>query len=136
MERIAQCHCGSLRATVNGEPDFVNVCHCKACQRRTGAVFHSGAYYRKAQIRAEGPSKVYVRTGHSGGRLRFNFCPNCGSSVYWDADVRPDHYGVAVGAFADPKFPQPTVSIWEEAKHPWVVLPGDVEHFRQSRQIK
>lgn len=136
MERIARCHCGSLRATVKGDPDFVNVCHCKACQRRTGALFHAGAYYKKALVRAEGPSKVYVRSGHSGGSLRFNFCPNCGSSVYWDADVRPDHYGVAVGAFADPGFPQPTVSIWEEAKHPWVVMPGDVEHFRQGRQFK
>jgi hypothetical protein len=45
MERTACCHCGSLRATVSGEPTIVNVCHCKACQRRTGAVMHSGVYF-------------------------------------------------------------------------------------------
>ena len=30
MERTACCHCGSLRATVSGEPTVVNVCHCKS----------------------------------------------------------------------------------------------------------
>ena len=39
MERVAECHCGQLRATTSGEPGSVYVCHCKACQRRTGAVF-------------------------------------------------------------------------------------------------
>ena len=40
MERVAECHCGQLRALTSGEPDSVYVCHCKACQRRTGAVIH------------------------------------------------------------------------------------------------
>jgi hypothetical protein len=47
MERIGQCHCGSLRIIVTGEPDRVYLCHCKACQRRTGTAFHFGATYPK-----------------------------------------------------------------------------------------
>jgi hypothetical protein len=133
MERTAQCQCGSLRAIVTGEPTAVNVCHCKACQRRTGAVAHSGAYYNKSQVRTEGPEKIYTRDASEGRKISFHFCPNCGSSVYWDADIRPDHYGVAVGGFADPDFPRPTYSVWEEAKHAWVRLPNGLEHFRQGR---
>ena len=49
--------------------------------------------------------------------MNFHFCPNCGSSVYWSADIRPDQYGIAVGAFADPNFPLPAFSVWEESKH-------------------
>ena len=134
MQRTAQCHCGELRAIADGDPDFVNVCHCMACQRRTGAVMHSGAYYKKTAVRPQGESKVYVRTTDSGRTLRFHFCPNCGSSVYWYAELRPDHVGVAVGAFADPNFPQPTYSVWESTIHPWVVLPGAVSRFPEGRK--
>ena len=43
MERIAECHCGQLRAITSGEPESMYVCHCKACQRRTGAIIHTAA---------------------------------------------------------------------------------------------
>jgi len=51
MERTAKCHCGSLQVIVTGEPDRVYLCHCKACQRRTGTSFHFGATYPKAARR-------------------------------------------------------------------------------------
>ena len=133
MERTACCHCGSLRATVTGEPTAVNACHCKACQRRTGAIMHSGVYFKKSQVRIEGPEKIYTRVAQEGRKMNFHFCPNCGSSVYWNADLRPDEYGIAVGAFSDPNFPLPTFSVWEESKHAWVHLPDGVQHFRQGR---
>jgi len=132
MERIAQCHCGSLRAVASGDPERVNACHCKACQRRTGTIFHCGAYFAKAQVRVEGASKVYSRQADSGQTVRFHFCPECGSSVYWEPSRFPDHYVIAVGAFADPTFPAPLLSVWEETMHPWVCLPPDVQHFRQG----
>jgi hypothetical protein len=47
MERIAECHCGQLRAITSGEPDSVYVCHCKACQRRTGAIIRNGSRWLK-----------------------------------------------------------------------------------------
>ena len=111
----------------------MNVCHCKACQRRTGAVVHSGAYYNKSQVRPEGPEKVYTRDAQEGRKISFHFCPDCGSSVYWSADIRPDHFGIAVGCFADPGFPIPTYSVWEESKHDWVQLPEDIQRFRHAR---
>src|SRR5438128_3842970 len=84
MERTACCHCGSLRATVSGEPTVVNVCHCKACQRRTGAIMHSGVYFNKSQVRVDGPEKMYTRQVEGVSRtISFHFCPTCGSSVYW-----------------------------------------------------
>lgn len=134
MERTAQCHCGSLRVIASGEPQFVNACHCQACQRRTGAVVHSGAYYPKDQIRVEGPSKIYARDIEGVRKIHFHFCPDCGSNVFWHADLRPGLVGVAVGAFADPNFPPPSWSVWEQTKHGWVGLPADVQHFARGRQ--
>jgi hypothetical protein len=113
MERIAQCQCGSLRAIASGEPKLSYVCHCKACQRRTGAAVHSGAYFSKDAVRYDGPAKVYGRMADSGFVIRFHFCPECGTSVYWETDKYPDRCGIAVGCFADPAFPAPVLSMWE-----------------------
>src|SRR5262245_6853421 len=126
MDRIARCHCGALRVIAAGDPDWINMCHCTACQRRTGAVAHSGAYYTGSRLRMEGESKVYTRTAENGSTMRFHFCPTCGSNVYWSTSRLPDHRGVAVGAFADPEFPAPSYSVWQRTKHRWVQVPDEV----------
>jgi hypothetical protein len=138
MSRIAHCCCGSLQVEVTGEPMIVAACHCQECQRRTGAPYGVGAYFERTQIRAEGASKVYVRDGQEGRKLRMHFCPECGSTVYWEADRFPEHLGVAVGAFADPSFPAPTNSVWEQTRHPWVDFGQELNHFPQAitRQLR
>ena len=132
MTRIARCACGSLRAETTGEPDIVGACHCQECQRRTGAPFGVSAHFPKTQVRTEGPSKEYVRVSDSGRKVRMHFCPNCGTTVFWQAEFRPDHIGVAVGAFADPTFPKPTLSVWEETRHAWVGVAHEVRQFPQG----
>ena len=111
MTRTAHCCCGALRVEVSADPDLVGVCHCGECQRRTGSVFAVVAFYKTEHVRAVGPSKIYVRDGQEGRKVRMHFCPTCGTTVFWEADVRPDGIGVAVGAFHDANFQPPTVSV-------------------------
>src|SRR5215831_16714172 len=101
-----------------GNPAFVLACHCRECQRRTGAILHTGAYYDQAKVRVDGPAKLYVREGSSGGKVRFYFCPACGGTVSFNADLKLEVVGVPVGAFADPTLPLPTVCVYEESMHP------------------
>ena len=122
MTRIAHCSCGSLRAEATGEPALLGVCHCTACQRRTGSAFGVGTYFSKEQVRAEGPNKVYVRGSDSGRKIEQHFCPACGSTVFWYSEHFPDLIGIAFGAFADPSMPWPPVSVWETTRHPWVTF--------------
>jgi hypothetical protein len=53
--------------------------------------------------------------------------------VYSQGEKFPGICNIPVGAFADPDFPAPLVSLFEESKHPWVVLPPSIEHFVQGR---
>ena len=130
--RQASCSCGNLQVSCEGEPRLVIACHCRDCQRRTGSVFGVGAYFREAQVKPSGNSKIFVRDGQEGRKLRAHFCPECGSSVYWEIDFLPGHVGVAVGAFADPDFPAPTHSAWEQSRHAW--LNFDHNPMRLDRQ--
>jgi hypothetical protein len=113
MQRTAQCQCGSLQATALGDPQINNVCYCRACKRRTGSVIHAGAYFLKADVQCDGRSKIYTRRGESGSEIHFHFCPDCGTSVYWELDKAPELAGIAVGCFADPDFPAPAFSVFE-----------------------
>jgi hypothetical protein len=43
--RHAACNCGQLHLTIESEPSRVAMCHCLACQRRTGAVISNQARF-------------------------------------------------------------------------------------------
>ena len=133
MERTGQCHCGQLRVIASGEPERVYLCHCRACQRRTGTAFHFGATYLKERVRLEGERKVYERDADSGYRIRFHFCPDCGTTLYWEGDRNPAVCGVAVGAFEPGTFRPPSDSIWEESMHSWLGLPQGMPRYPQGR---
>lgn len=135
MTWIAHCCCGALCAEAIGAPVFVGACHCTECQLRTGSPFGVSSYFPKEQVRTEGPSKVYVRGSDSGRKIAFHFCPDCGSTVFWCAEVLPDLIGIACGAFADPSMPRPTLSVWETTRHPWVAFDHQLDRFAVQPQI-
>ncbi|MGA0610637.1 GFA family protein [Caldimonas sp. KR1-144] len=128
--RIASCSCGQLTASVDGDPIRVSVCHCLACQRRTGSVFGAQARFARANVRFSGQGREFTRVGDEGGRCTFNFCPTCGATVYYTMAGFEEFVAIPVGAFADPSFPGPSFSVYEERMHSWVVMPDGIEHMR------
>jgi hypothetical protein len=127
--REAKCGCGQLRLTCEGEPVRISICHCLDCQRRTGSVFGTQARFSRAQVtRIEGRAKDFTRIADSGNEITFHFCPACGSTVYWELSRMPDILAVAIGAFADPGFPAPGVSVYERRQHSWVETSLPLEH--------
>ena len=127
--RTASCSCGQLSLSTPADPVRVSVCHCLACQRRTGSVFGAQARFPADTMTVRGTSRQYVRTGDSGGRATFHFCPECGATVYYVVAGREDTVAVPVGTFADPAFPAPTFSVYEARMHGWVRLPDGIEHM-------
>lgn len=120
--RTARCACGALAAVCEGEPARRSVCHCLSCQRRTGSAFSLNSSWADEQVRIEGESKVWERTGEEGRWARSHFCPTCGTTLFWRIELRPGFVYVAVGCFADPTFPQPEVAVYSERAHPWLLL--------------
>lgn len=126
-ERLASCSCGQLTVQVTGEPVRISICHCLACQRRTGSPFSFQARFRRADVSPSGVSSRYLRVGDEGPGAWFHFCPTCGTTVYYEPVAMPDHVSIPVGAFSDPSFPAPTVSVYEERMHGWVVPPASIQ---------
>ena len=124
MERYASCHCGKLVLRCAGEPVKVSLCHCFDCQKRTGSLFSVAAFYpRESVALMAGEAKMFHRPSASGFDVSFHFCPDCGSSLWWEPERLPHLIGVAAGTFADPDFPMPQQAVWSEQRHKWLALP-------------
>ena len=130
--RTASCFCGQLRIEVEGEPRGVGVCHCLACQRRTGSVFAALAGFA-APYKVSGTATEYVRTGDRGAKFKFRFCPICGTTLFHTEEGYEGlRVAVAVGAFADPCFPPPQRSVYDCRRHSWVRLPPGIATFEKD----
>ena len=108
------------------------MCHCLACQRRTGSAFGIQARFPADRVRVVGRYSEYARTSDEEDRAvhTFHFCPHCGAIVFYTDSTAPDAVKVPVGAFADPSLPAPTISIYESRRHAWLGLPAAMEHHK------
>jgi hypothetical protein len=131
MARQAACHCGQLRLEVTGEPFAVSICHCLACQRRTGSAFGMQAGFESDQVEITGRYADFSRISDEADRKEhvFHFCPDCGSQVFYTEPTEPGLVVVSVGSFADPSFPPPTTSGYDSRRHSWIRLPDSIQAY-------
>lgn len=122
---IAQCNCGQLRAICAGEPARVSICHCLHCKRRTGSAFAWNASYPAAAVTTEGRYLDHARRTDSGRTNVYHFCPDCGSTVFYDVEMRPGMVSIPAGAFADPHFAPPTVALFDQRRVDWCAIELD-----------
>lgn len=124
--RTATCRCGQLTATCRGEPVRVSVCHCLACQQRTGSAFAAQARWPSEDVEVSGEAKIWTRTADSGHVATYRFCPHCGSTVAYTIEGWPGVTAIPYGAFAGTDMPAPGYSVYEDRRHAWVEITGDV----------
>lgn len=109
------------------------VCSCTECQRRSGSPFGEAAYYAREKLSFGGEAREYARKTDAGNTFHTFFCPACGTSLYFYSSRDANRVGVAVGAFADPHFPAPHRSVYDESKHAWITFPTDMPGFVRGR---
>ena len=107
-----------------------SVCHCFACQQRTGTIFGAQIRLDKTKTIINGISTLYQRQGDSGNVINYHFCPTCGSTVYWEIPSMPECIIAAVGCFTNPMLPSPVMMVYGNRKHHWVQMPDTaIEYF-------
>jgi hypothetical protein len=89
------------------------------------------AGFRSDQVSVEGRHSDYSRISDEADRKEhvFHFCPDCGSTVFYTEPTEPDLAVVMIGAFADPSFPPPTESGYDNRRHHWVELPDSIQRY-------
>jgi len=124
----ATCACGQASITVSALPTMHGICHCTNCKRRTGSAFGISAYFERSAVSEQrGETKVYEfhheAQNHDQQR---HFCVKCGTTLFWFVSSAPQSIGIAGGCFADEQLPEPTYSVTDQKRYPWVCLPQQV----------
>ena len=128
MSHAASCRCGQLRVAASGDPVRISVCHCLDCQKRSGSAFAAQVRFPAEHVEIEGESGEYLHPGVN-GVTRFHFCRACGTTVFYRHDFAPETIAISLGAFDDPYAFTPTVSVYENRRHPWLEITGAaIEH--------
>lgn len=130
------CTCGFVRYRMTAKPLFVHCCHCRWCQRETGASFALNALVETDRVvLLAGEIEVVDTPSASGKGQKVSRCPRCRIALW-------SHYSgagnairfVRVGTLDEPGRAPPDIHIFTASKQPWVVLPPDTpavpEYYR------
>ncbi len=122
------CDCRTVRYRLESAPLFVNCCHCRWCQRESGASFALNAMIESDRVTVLGAAPEVVETpSASGSGQQIARCPTCRVAVWSHyAGAGPWIRFVRVGTLDDPDLLPPDIHIFTAFKQPWVVLPGNV----------
>ena len=119
------CTCRAVRYRMTGRPLFVHCCHCRWCQRETGASFALNAMIEADRVvLLQGEPEVVATPSNSGKGQKITRCPTCRIALWSNYAGAGDKVRfVRVGTFDDPdRFP-PDIHIFTMSKQPWVVIP-------------
>lgn len=114
--RRGGCLCGRVRFRARGEPVRVTNCHCRMCQKATGAAYATWAEYPEDHVSFSGPPMETYRSSPHADRT---FCPNCGAALTYEHD-ETGTIDIAVALFDEPDDLQPADEIWTASRRAWV----------------
>jgi len=119
------CTCGAVRYRVAGPPMFVHCCHCRWCQRETGASFALNALYEADRVALLAGAPEVVPTPSASGRgQRIARCPLCRVALWSNYAGAGDAVRfLRVGTLDNPDALPPDIHIYVASKQPWVVIP-------------
>jgi hypothetical protein len=120
------CDCRHVRYRMQGPPLFVHCCHCRWCQRESGASFALNAMIESDRLEWLCGAPITVDTpSDSGLGQQFVRCPQCHLALWSHyAGSGPVVAFVRVGTLDTPDALPPDIHIFTASKQPWVVLPA------------
>ena len=113
------CLCGQIRYEAVGQPVVISHCHCKDCQRGSGAGHSTGAMYAEHQFHISGRLGEFQLVSEAGNKVTRVFCPSCGSPIYGKNSGMPGFLNVTLGTLDDSSSFTPQVTIFARNRKPW-----------------
>jgi len=122
------CYCKAVRYRMESMPLFVHCCHCRWCQRESGASFALNALIEADRVTNLGVEPEVVDTpSESGLGQNIARCPNCRIAVWSNyAGLGPLVDFIRIGTLDNPDVLPPDIHIFTQSKQPWVILAAGV----------
>ena len=121
------CLCGAIRYVIQSEPTYSANCHCRSCQRATGAGFVTWIGVKPENFEVTSGEIKLCRTSPG---IQRGFCGQCGSSLTYAGEGWTD-IGVTAASLDDPTLAIPTSNVYLDHRQPWVVLDESLKKYQQ-----
>jgi hypothetical protein len=134
------CDCRRIRYRMETRPLIVHCCHCRWCQRESGAAFALNAMIEADRVtRLRDEPEIVDTPSASGKGQKIARCPACRIAVWSHyAGLGPLARFVRVGTLDEPDRLPPDIHIFTSSKQPWVILPPGaraVPEFYDRKQV-
>ena len=126
------CACGSIRYVCASAPIAMLNCHCRDCQRSSGAPFASGVIVLVSDTAITGTPKTYSVRAGSGSLATRSFCYNCGAPLFTHGEAAPEFMSIRFTSLDNQSEFQPMLDIWTSTAQSWVCLSQEIPHYPQS----
>lgn len=115
------CACGTIRYALHETPFDTGWCHCRLCQRSSGA---PGLVFTTVRLTKMIVTRGTPRTWRSSDSGDRSFCPSCGAQLTMRVDHQPETIDIAVATLDDPAAVAPGFHIFCSDASAWS-LPDD-----------
>lgn len=131
------CACGTVRYKLTASPLIVHACHCRDCQRLTGAAFAINIWIEEKFVEAGGAAPKSFRLAAGSGKAHeVFFCAACETYLWSRYHIAPGALFVRAGTLDNPQAVRPDVHIFTRSKLPWLNLPEGVAAFESIYKIE
>lgn len=109
------CQCGAVRYRAEGPRDRASVCHCRMCQKASGAPFMAFVKFSARKVSWSTPPATFA----SSNVVERGFCAACGTPLTY-RDTRGPNVSLTLNSLDDPGTVAPEFSFSNEQKAPWL----------------
>jgi hypothetical protein len=124
------CLCGAIRYEARGAPSEPSLCHCRSCQRASGAPAVGWASFRGADFEI---TKGEPKSFRSSEKVDRSFCPNCGTQLTYRHEGEHGWVDVTLASLDDPETLAPHDHIWTTDRLKWMEHVDGLPGFPRSR---
>ena len=120
------CLCGSVRYEISAAPVACVNCHCRTCQKASGAAYLALMFVPASALTITGNYKEYPAIAASGNTVYRAFCPECGTALFGRNSAFSKMRPVTAATLDDPAVFKPEQDMWVADAQPWDMMNPDL----------
>jgi len=124
------CHCGAIRYRLSARPFSADYCHCRDCQKITGAPVGAWMDFKADEIAWLGGQPTEYASSEN---IRRGFCPRCGSTLSYRSLKHPEYLTLAICTLDDPDTVRPTYHIYTDSQVGWMHIGDDCTRYPKGQ---
>jgi len=128
MTLAGKCLCESITYEVSGKTRDVVNCHCSRCRRSTGH-FMAATAASVADVVISGETLKWYNVTD---QVQYGFCGNCGSTLFWRSERRPDLISIAAGTLTPPTGLKTAAAIYTDYASDYHVFDDSIPSYRED----